>query len=100
MARTESRKRQRDDTESVKENDKVEGNGKDSMKIKRESEGAIEVSENFADLKLSAPTMKAIEKMGFTKMTSVQARTIPPLLAGKDVLGAAKTCLLYTSRCV
>ena len=29
--------------------------------------------------------------MGFTKMTAVQARTIPPLLAGRDVLGAAKT---------
>lgn len=29
--------------------------------------------------------------MGFTKMTEVQARTIPPLMAGRDVLGAAKT---------
>ncbi|ORX68235.1 ATP-dependent rna helicase [Linderina pennispora] len=29
--------------------------------------------------------------MGFTNMTEVQARTIPPLLAGRDVLGAAKT---------
>ncbi|OBA17383.1 uncharacterized protein OGAPODRAFT_85757, partial [Ogataea polymorpha] len=35
--------------------------------------------------------MKGIQEMGFTKMTEVQARTIPPLLAGKDVLGAAKT---------
>lgn len=29
--------------------------------------------------------------MGFTEMTEVQARTIPPLIAGRDVLGAAKT---------
>lgn len=29
--------------------------------------------------------------LGFSKMTEVQARTIPPLLAGRDVLGAAKT---------
>jgi len=29
--------------------------------------------------------------MGFETMTEVQARTIPPLLAGKDVLGAART---------
>ena len=35
--------------------------------------------------------MKAIKEMGFTKMTKVQAKTIPPLLAGRDVLGAAKT---------
>lgn len=45
----------------------------------------------FDDLKMSGPTQQAIGKMGFTKMTSVQARTIPPLLAGRDVLGAAKT---------
>lgn len=47
--------------------------------------------EDFSELKLSEPTLKSIEQMGFTKMTQVQARTIPPLLAGKDVLGAAKT---------
>lgn len=29
--------------------------------------------------------------MGFTRMTEVQAKTIPPLLEGRDVLGAAKT---------
>lgn len=45
----------------------------------------------FASLDLSPGTRKAIEGMGFTNMTEVQARTIPPLLAGKDVLGAAKT---------
>lgn len=45
----------------------------------------------FSSLKLSEPTMKVIQEMGFTKMTEVQARCIPPLLAGKDVLGAART---------
>ncbi|RKP23059.1 P-loop containing nucleoside triphosphate hydrolase protein [Syncephalis pseudoplumigaleata] len=45
----------------------------------------------FSDLGLSDATMKAIEGMNFTTMTTVQARTIPPLLAGRDVLGAAKT---------
>ncbi|POY76102.1 hypothetical protein BMF94_0825 [Rhodotorula taiwanensis] len=45
----------------------------------------------FSSLDLSDGTRKAIEGMGFAKMTEVQARTIPPLLAGKDVLGAAKT---------
>lgn len=51
----------------------------------------VENPETFNDLKLSAPTMKAIDKMGFTNLTTVQARTIPPLMAGRDVLGAAKT---------
>ncbi|PQE19109.1 atp-dependent RNA helicase has1 protein [Rutstroemia sp. NJR-2017a BBW] len=48
--------------------------------------------QNFADLKLSDKTMKAIvEDMKFEKMTEIQQRGIPPLLAGRDVLGAAKT---------
>ncbi|KAK9372038.1 P-loop containing nucleoside triphosphate hydrolase protein [Lipomyces chichibuensis] len=46
----------------------------------------------FTDLKLSEPTLQALtEDMKFTTMTSVQSRTIPPLLAGRDVLGAAQT---------
>jgi ATP-dependent RNA helicase DDX18/HAS1 len=45
----------------------------------------------FKDIALSARTMKAIEAMGFETMTEIQQRAIPPLLAGKDVLGAAKT---------
>ncbi|KAL5535191.1 HAS1 [Sanghuangporus sanghuang] len=45
----------------------------------------------FSTLELSEPTTKAIAEMGFTTMTPVQAKAIPPLLAGKDVLGAART---------
>ncbi|KAJ1020510.1 hypothetical protein NDA13_005826 [Ustilago tritici] len=45
----------------------------------------------FSTLDLSEPTRKAIESMGFKTMTEVQARCIPPLMAGKDVLGAAQT---------
>ncbi|KAH8693559.1 putative ATP-dependent RNA helicase [Talaromyces proteolyticus] len=45
----------------------------------------------FADLKLSEKTMEAIKEMGFETMTEIQQRAIPPLMAGRDVLGAAKT---------
>ena len=45
----------------------------------------------FSDLKLSSKTMQAISDMNFDTMTEIQQRGIPPLLAGKDVLGAAKT---------
>ncbi|KAF1972754.1 kinase-like protein [Bimuria novae-zelandiae CBS 107.79] len=45
----------------------------------------------FNDLKLSERTIQAIQGMGFENMTEIQRRAIPPLLAGKDVLGAAKT---------
>lgn len=53
--------------------------------------GADMNAQAFTDLNLSERTMKAINEMGFTKMTEIQRRGIPPLLAGKDVLGAAKT---------
>ncbi|CAB4408298.1 unnamed protein product [Rhizophagus irregularis] len=49
------------------------------------------INYDFESLDISEPTSKAIKEMGFTKMTEVQARTIPPLMAGRDVLGAAKT---------
>ncbi|KAL2056864.1 hypothetical protein ABVK25_002603 [Lepraria finkii] len=45
----------------------------------------------FADLNLSSKTMQAIEAMKFGQMTEIQQRGIPPLMAGRDVLGAAKT---------
>ncbi|EJD55490.1 DEAD-domain-containing protein [Auricularia subglabra TFB-10046 SS5] len=45
----------------------------------------------FSSLGLSEQTMKGLADMGFTNMTAVQARTIPALLAGRDVLGAART---------
>src|ERR1700712_4294420 len=46
---------------------------------------------HFKQLNLSEKTMKAIETMGFQTMTEIQQRAIPPLMAGRDVLGAAKT---------
>ena len=45
----------------------------------------------FSELNLSSKTMQAIEDMKFETMTEIQQRGIPPLLAGRDVLGAAKT---------
>ncbi|KAG2232810.1 ATP-dependent RNA helicase HAS1 [Thamnidium elegans] len=46
---------------------------------------------DFDSLDCNEGTKKAIKDMGFTQMTEVQAKTIPPLLQGRDVLGAAKT---------
>lgn len=46
---------------------------------------------SFEKAGFSEPTNQAIREMGFTTMTKVQAKTIPPLMAGRDVLGAAKT---------
>jgi ATP-dependent RNA helicase DDX18/HAS1 len=45
----------------------------------------------FSDISLSEQTLNAIKDMGFTELRPIQARAIPPLLAGRDVLAGAKT---------
>ena len=45
----------------------------------------------FQELDLSEPTRNALSEAGFDRMTHIQAKSIPPLLEGRDMLGAAKT---------
>lgn len=45
----------------------------------------------FADLGLDAGVLKALKDVGYETPSAIQAATIPPLLAGKDVLGTAQT---------
>jgi len=45
----------------------------------------------FKDLNLSDPVLKGLNSVGYETPTPIQAQTIPPLLAGKDVLGEAQT---------
>lgn len=40
--------------------------------------------------KVCENTLKAIKDMGFTNMTEIQAKAIPPILEGRDLVGAAK----------
>jgi len=47
--------------------------------------------EKFTSLPLSDKTEKALAALNFTRMTEIQSMSIPSLLAGKDVIGAAKT---------
>jgi ATP-dependent RNA helicase DeaD len=45
----------------------------------------------FADLNLSDQVLKALADVGYESPSPIQAATIPPLLAGQDVLGQAQT---------
>lgn len=45
----------------------------------------------FTSLGLSDPILKAIEETGYIKPTPIQAKAIPLVLEGKDVLAAAQT---------
>ncbi|KAL7730372.1 hypothetical protein ACLKA6_016608 [Drosophila palustris] len=48
---------------------------------------------SFASLKgaVSEATLRAIEEMGFSEMTEIQAKSLTPLLKGRDLVGAAQT---------
>jgi len=46
---------------------------------------------SFRDLELPAPLLEALSSVGYEAPSPIQARTIPTLLLGKDVLGQAQT---------
>jgi ATP-dependent RNA helicase RhlE len=46
---------------------------------------------SFTELKLNELLLKAIAAEGYDKPTPIQARSIPPLMEGKDLLGIAQT---------
>lgn len=104
-------------TEDTEENENADGIGEEEMKdkttkdteaktIKDDSENdksealplptsdsTLPPSREFKSLEgtVCEKTLKAIEDMSFTQMTEIQYRTVMPLLAGRDILGAAKT---------
>lgn len=45
----------------------------------------------FAELRLSAPLLQSLASEGYHTPTPIQAQAIPPLLAGRDLLGIAQT---------
>jgi len=55
------------------------------------AETAPEPSIKFTDLGLPDPLLRALADVGYESPSPIQAATIPPLLAGRDVLGQAQT---------
>ncbi|MFU7528159.1 DEAD/DEAH box helicase [Qipengyuania sp. ASV99] len=46
---------------------------------------------NFSELGLSQPVLQALDLKGYTVPTPIQEQAIPPVLAGRDLLGIAQT---------
>ncbi|KZV45971.1 DEAD-box ATP-dependent RNA helicase 51 [Dorcoceras hygrometricum] len=86
-----------EEEEKVKRNDKKQGEEEEEEEkevgsVRRLNSGSgIMSTESFTDMPLSEPTINAIKDLGFKYMTQIQARAIPRLLEGKDILGAART---------
>ncbi len=47
--------------------------------------------QSFADLGLPTEILEQLTELNFTNPTHIQAQIIPPIIAGKDVIGQAKT---------
>lgn len=47
--------------------------------------------ELFANLPICDESKSALQQLGFVRMTHIQAKSIPDMLAGRDLVGAAKT---------
>lgn len=45
----------------------------------------------FSELMLVPELLQAVEALGYTEMTEIQAAALPPMLAAHDVLAQAKT---------
>ena len=59
---------------------------------KREKAYAVDLApQKFTDLGLNKELLQAVASMGFEEPTPIQAKTIPLLLKGKDVIGQAQT---------
>lgn len=46
---------------------------------------------DFSSLKLQPALVQNLESLGYQSMTTIQAQSLPSMLAGKDVIGQAKT---------
>ena len=45
----------------------------------------------FSELNLSAPVLRAVAQAGYESPSPIQAAAIPPVLAGRDLMGCAQT---------
>ncbi|CAD6214137.1 unnamed protein product [Miscanthus lutarioriparius] len=72
----------------------MEGTGKEKNgeeKLKKGKGGGILTNRLFSELCISELTAKVIREMNYTHLTKIQARSIPHLMEGSDVMGSAKT---------
>lgn len=55
------------------------------------SDATTAASEGFAALGLAPEVLRAIAELGYEAPSAIQAASVPPLLAGRDLLGQAQT---------
>ena len=62
------------------------------MRVANAAENVIQnTATGFNALGLAPELLRAVAEQGYTEPTPIQAQAIPPILAGRDLLGAAQT---------
>lgn len=51
----------------------------------------FDATQTFATLGLRSSVLKGVEAVGFQRPTMIQSKLIPPMLAGRDIMGQART---------
>ena len=85
------KKRSDSSDESSTKKAKVDSTSTSSFSSTEKKNFYSDDSATFSTLPLSDKTKTALEALNFTRMTQIQSKSIPALLAGKDLIGAAKT---------
>ena len=53
----------------------------------------------FSELNLISPILAAADAAGYTEPSPIQQQAIPPVLAGRDLLGCAAAAETAPARC-
>ncbi|XP_063402834.1 uncharacterized protein LOC134686914 [Mytilus trossulus] len=80
-----------EESESPKKKQKTNSTEKTEKYITSTCSKNILTESMFSSLEVCDLTQKGVEDMGFTNMTEIQANSIPHLLQGRDLMGAART---------
>lgn len=85
------------ETESENENEEDEEDEEDEEEKERQklkyfsAAPETEIAENFVNMNLSRPIIKAITALGFSKPTPIQSKAVPLGMEGRDICASAVT---------
>eukprot|EP00882_Tetradesmus_deserticola_P012407 GHRQ01013149.1.p1 GENE.GHRQ01013149.1~~GHRQ01013149.1.p1 ORF type:complete len:270 (+),score=111.12 GHRQ01013149.1:115-924(+) len=65
--------------------------GSNPLSVEQAAGGAYAGARTFEELPLSKHTKAALKEAGYVNLTAIQRAALPHALAGRDILGAAKT---------
>lgn len=65
--------------------------GSNPLALEQAAPGSYAGARTFAELPLSRYTLEGLKAARYTTLTAIQRAALPHALAGRDVLGAAKT---------